>query len=171
MLDDLLVEHVGPKYCSWLNDPEVMRFTEARFRTHTINSIRSFVQKTNDSVTDHVWRILCSGHHVGNVKLAGINKLHRRASLSILIGDRDVWGHGVATRAIQLATAKSFEKYNLFKIFAGIYATNSASIKAFQKAGYVLEATLRCHRCLDDQMIDEVLMAYFQHQLIESVEC
>ncbi len=142
-----------------------MRFLEARFRAHTIDNIRAYVKEINASGTDHIWRILCDGRHVGNVKLAGINARHRRANLSLLIGDRRVWGQGVATEAIRLATAASFKKYDLFKIFAGIYADNIASVRAFEKAGYVVEATLRGHRCLDGQMVDEVLMACFQPQV------
>ncbi len=53
-LDDLRVEHVGPDYHSWLNDPDVMRFTEARFRPHTIDNIRSYVEEINASRTDHL---------------------------------------------------------------------------------------------------------------------
>jgi RimJ/RimL family protein N-acetyltransferase len=161
-LDDLRVEHVGPDYHAWLNDPEVMQFTEARFRQHTLDDIRAYVEETNASETDRIWRILCDERHVGNIKLTGINVRHRRAGMSILVGDRGVWGQGVATQAIRLATAESFKRYDLFKIFAGIYATNVASIRAFAKAGYVVEATLRGHRCLNGRMVDEVLMARFQ---------
>lgn len=161
-LDDLRVDHVGPDYHAWLNDPEVMQFTEARFRPHTLDNIRAYVEQINASSTDRIWRILCDGRHVGNVKLAGINGRHRRANLSLLIGDRAVWGRGVATQAIRLATAESFKGYDLFKIFAGMYATNLACIRAFEKAGYVVEATLRGHRCHDGRMVDEVLMACFR---------
>ncbi len=69
----------------------------------------------------------------------------------------------MATQAIRLATAESFKRYDLFKIFAGIYAANIASIRAFEKAGYVVEATLSGHRCLDGRMVDEVQMACFRN--------
>ena len=161
-LDDLRVEHVGPEYHAWLNNSEVMRFLEARFRAHSIDDIRAYVNEMYASKTDHVWRILCEGRHVGNVKLAGINLRHRRAALSLLIGDRGIWGQGVATQAINLATAEAFKKHDLFKIFSGFYAANVASIRAFEKAGYIVEATLRGNRCLDGEMVDEVLMARFR---------
>lgn len=160
-LDDLRVEHVGEAYRSWLADPVVMRYLEARFRTHSLAEIGAYVEEVNASKTDRIWRILCDGRHVGNVKLAGINSRHRRAALSLLIGDRSVWGQGVATEAIRLATAASFKAHDLYKIFAGFYADNVASIRAFEKAGYVIEATLRGNRCLDGRMVDEVLMACF----------
>ena len=163
VLDDLRVEHVGPDYHAWLNDPDVVRFTESRFRAHTLDDIRAYVKAVNASKTDHMWRILCDGRHVGNVKLASVNLRHRRAALSLLIGDRNVWGQGVATQAIRLATAEGFRRYDdLHKIFAGFYAANVSSIRAFEKAGYVVEATLRGNRCLDGEMVDEVLMARFR---------
>jgi RimJ/RimL family protein N-acetyltransferase len=161
-LDDLRVEHVGPNYHAWVNDPEVMQYLEARFRTHTLDEVRSYVNEMNASKTDHIWRILCDGRHVGNIKLAGISTRHRRANLSLLIGDRSVWGQGIGTQAIRMATAESFKKHDLFKIYAGFYAANTASIRAFEKVGYVIEATLRGNRCLDGKMVDEVLMACFR---------
>jgi RimJ/RimL family protein N-acetyltransferase len=164
-LDELHVDHVGPEYHNWLSDPEVMRFLEARFRAHSMDDIRSYVKEINASKTDHLWRILCDGRHVGNIKLGGISQRHRRANLSLLIGDRSVWGQSVATRAIRLATAESFKRYGLHKIYAGFYAANVASIRAFEKAGYIIEATLRGNRCLDGQMVDEVLMACFREAL------
>jgi RimJ/RimL family protein N-acetyltransferase len=162
-LDDLRVEHVGPNYHAWLNDPEVMQYLEARFRTHTLDEIRAYVKAMNASKSDHIWRILCDGRHVGNIKLAGVTPRHRRANLALLIGDRSVWGQGVGTQAVRLATAESFKLYDLFKIYAGFYAANVASIRAFEKAGYMIEATLRGNRCLDGRMVDEVLMACFRN--------
>ena len=161
-LDDLRLEHVGPNYHAWLNDAHVMQFLEARFRTHSLEEIRSYVSEMNVSKTDHIWRILFDGRHVGNIKLAGITPRHRRANLALLIGDRSMWGRGVGTQAIRLATAESFKKYDLYKIYAGFYAVNVASIRAFEKAGYVIEGTLRGNRCLDGRMVDEVLMACFR---------
>ena len=161
-ISDLRVEDVGTAYVRWLNDPEVMRYTEARFATHNLDTVRAYVEKTNASASEHIWRILADGRHVGNIKLSGINPQHGRASVAILVGDRSVWGQGVAARAIEKVTAAGFSNYALQKLTAGIYSGNLASVRAFENAGYGIEATLRSHRCFEGRMIDEILMARFK---------
>ncbi len=152
---------VTPAYLSWLADEVVTRYTEARFGTHTPESARAYVEKVNASKTDRIWRIVHDGRHVGNIKLSGIDTQHRRASVAILIGDRTCWGRSVGPQAIEFAAAHAFGELGLHKLTAGIYAENTASIRAFEKAGFHIEATLREHRVLDGRLVDQVLMARF----------
>ena len=42
-LRELTVRDVSGRYAAWMNDPEVVRFTEARHASHTIESLRTFV--------------------------------------------------------------------------------------------------------------------------------
>ena len=39
--------------------------------------------------------------HIGNIKLGPINWIHRYGDISLLIGDKDYWGKGIATEAIR----------------------------------------------------------------------
>ena len=152
-------EHVTPEYVAWLNDPDVVRFTEARFQSHTLESTMAYVRAVDASPRDELFRILVDGAHVGNIKLTGIDRHHRRSSIGILIGRRDFWGRGIGPRAVDLITQHAFGSLALHKLVAGIYADHERSRKTFEKAGFRIEAVLKDHRRVENRFVDEMLLA------------
>jgi len=160
------VADVSPTYVSWLNDPEVTAFTEIEAGTADIKSAKKYVENSNVALDALLWGIFIGAQekHVGNFRLGAINKRHRRASAAILIGDRTVWGHGIAPAAIQLATKYGFENLNLEKIYANVVEKNLPSRRAFEKAGFHLEATLQRHAILGDEITSVWMMAIFRNE-------
>jgi RimJ/RimL family protein N-acetyltransferase len=67
----------------------------------------------------------------------------------------------VARRAIAAAAGLGFGEFALRKIGAGIYASNRGSLRAFERAGFAVEAVLRAQRLLDGRPEDEIRMAKF----------
>lgn len=136
----------GPPYLSWMNDPRVTQYLEARHRRHDRASLEAFIEGANaDPATLLLGIVLTAeARHIGNIKL-GIDASHRRGDIGILIGDTSVWGRGYATEAITVLTAHAFGALGLHKVTAGFYAGNHASIRAFEKAGFRQEARLRHH--------------------------
>jgi RimJ/RimL family protein N-acetyltransferase len=59
--------------------------------------------------------------------------------MGLLIGEPASWGKGYATEAIVAVTAHAFSTMGLEKLYAGAYAANAGSIRAFLKAGWVEE--------------------------------
>ncbi len=151
--------HVGPHYISWLNDPAMNRYLESRFVVHDEASVRAFVESclSNPDVLFLGVRHLASGRHVGNVKLE-ISRTHQRAEVGILMGDRQLQGQGLATRAITLVSRIASEQLALRKLTAGCYASNKASERAFGKAGFAVEGRRPHHFLLDGKPEDLVLM-------------
>jgi RimJ/RimL family protein N-acetyltransferase len=80
---------------------------------------------------------------IGVVGVHRIDWVHRRGDISIVVGERAFQGQGHGTEAIRLLTAHVFEKLNLRKLTAGMWASNVASRRSFERVGFVLEATLR----------------------------
>ena len=153
--------HVSQDYVDWLNDPKIVAQTEQAGLWHTIESVRAYVAFTLQSPDAAMWRIMLSGAYVGNVRLSSIHPVHRRAALGLIIGAAEARGKGVGPRAIALVTAHAFEGLELNKVFAGMFASNRASRRAFEKAGYALEATLQRHAWHDGGFIDVQMMARF----------
>jgi RimJ/RimL family protein N-acetyltransferase len=83
--------------------------------------------------------------HIGNIKIGPINLNHQIAPIGILIGDKNEWGNGYASEAIQIVTQFGFDKLNLMKIYAGCYESNIGSKRAFEKSGYEVEGFFRSH--------------------------
>lgn len=147
-------------YRTWMNDPEVMRFTESRFQTHSLEQIRAYVQSVQADPNSCFFAIIenKSGNHIGNIKIGHIHPVHRTADVGIIIGDRGCWGKGYATEALKLAAAYAAETLKLHKLYAGIYANNPGSIQAFLRAGFAEEGRFAGHWFCDGQYVDGLQM-------------
>lgn len=97
--------------------------------------------------------------HIGNIWLWNINWLHRKAEISIVIGNATNHGKGIGTEAINLVTVYSFERLNLHKVYAHVLAINPRARQAFEKAGFVLEGTLKEDRWSQSHFIDVYYLA------------
>lgn len=151
---------VADDYVAWLNDPDVGRFLESRFALHDKVATIEFVRSHLDSPDSLFLGIRCHaiGRHVGNIKLAPINHVHGLAEVGIMIGAKDAWGRGIASRAIAIACSIAKFQLDLRKLSAGCYASNRGSERAFIRAGFVVEARRPQHFILDGRPEDLILL-------------
>ena len=141
----LTLDDCTPRYQDWLADPQVNRFLETRWRPQTMADIRAFVGAMLTSESSYLFAILDprDGMHVGNIKLGPVDWTHRVADVSYFIGERDRWGCGIASDAIRLAAGFGFERLELHRVQAGLYASNVGSARALERAGFRREGVWR----------------------------
>lgn len=156
----LMPEHVTDSYVSWLNDPEINRYLESRFVTHTVESTKAFVASVLASPNSLFLGIKSHqlDRHVGNIKLGPLDPHHATGDIGILIGDKAAWGKGIATSAIEAISAIAANHLKLRKLTAGCYASNAGSQRAFEKAGFLVEGMRPAQFLLDGRPEDLVLM-------------
>lgn len=157
-------DDVTDEYVSWLNDPEVNQFLEVRFQSHTLGTVRDFVEKTLNDSNSEFFAIVRKdvSKFIGTIKLGPINNIHHFADMSIVIGDRASWGKGYASEAISLFTDYAFKNLKMHKIFAGLYAENIGSFKAFLKAGYHEEFRSKNQYLIDrKRFTDRIVLTKF----------
>lgn len=141
-LRSLTEQDVGENYVRWLNDEEIIKFTEIRHHNQDLISIKKFVTDKNQSLHEWLAGIFFDGKHIGNIKLGPINQYHKTADISFIIGERDYWQKGLASSSIKLMCEYGFHSLKLEKITAGCYETNMGSERALLNAGFIREATL-----------------------------
>ena len=173
LLRDLRPGDVTQAYVDWMNDPEVVRFTESRFAPHTIGSIRDFVQGFSESPTSILFGIFSKEEplHIGNIKLGPVNWHHGLADLALIVGNKNFWGRGIAAEAISLASRYAFDELRLCKLTAGCYADNKASEKAFKKAGFEVEAVRPLHHVCDGRRVDGIELGMLNPAMITTADC
>lgn len=157
-LRPLTTADVGDAYVSWLSDPEVTRFLETRHARQTRETVLAFVEAVNGRADEHLFGLFLKdgGRHIGNIKVGPIHPVHRLADVSLLIGDRTVWGRGYAAEAIEAVSRHAFDELGVRKLSASLYAANVGSERAFVKAGYQREGLRRGHYDLDGARSDIV---------------
>lgn len=162
-LREVRSEDVNGDYYQWMNDPEITRYTESRFYPYSLEQLRAYVASL-DGKREAVFLAIIeksSQRHVGNIKLGNIDWIHRRADIGVIVGAKDCWGRGYASEAIALISDYAFKKLNLHKVWAGCYANNLGSIKAFKKAGFIEEGVQKSHYYGAGGYVDLVLLGKF----------
>jgi [ribosomal protein S5]-alanine N-acetyltransferase len=75
------------------------------------------------------------------------------------------WGRGIATRAVRLVTREAFAgQGELRRLYALPFATNAASARVLEKAGYRREALLRESAVKDGVVLDQWLYAILRSE-------
>jgi RimJ/RimL family protein N-acetyltransferase len=72
----------------------------------------------------------------------------------------EYWGRGIATAAVQALTGHAFQVHpELRRLYAVPYATNRASARVLEKAGYRCEGSLRQSAIKDGRVLDQWMYA------------
>ncbi len=158
-LETLTRENMSPNYLHWVHDPEVTRYLEVRHTPQTQSDLEEFVDSTLVSGDKILFGIFLTqkGQHIGNLKIGPIHPRYARADIGLLLGDKDSWGKGYATEAIEGVCALSSRVLGLRRIQASTYASNTGSIRVFEKAGFQHEGRLEAHWILNDQPEDHLI--------------
>lgn len=163
ILKPLSENFISYEYLTWMNDSEVLKYTESRWNSYSNNDLKLFIKKINNSNKDYLFGIyiLESNKHIGNIKIGNINFKHEFAELGIIIGEKEEWGKGYATEAISLAISYAFCELKLYKIFAGAYSNNIGSIRALKKVGFQECGRYFQHCKLDKERVDTIQFEIF----------
>ena len=85
------------------------------------------------------------GQLVGYVQLALIDDDERRAAVGILVGEKNMWGHGIGKTALRILLDYAFTVRNLERVYAEVYGFNQRSLRLMERVGFQKEGVLRQH--------------------------
>lgn len=158
-------KNLTPRYIAWLNDPEVVRYSEQRHRNHTLESCSRYLQSFADT-PHYFWAITAidpSTGHIGNIN-AHIDKMNSVADVGILIGERTVWGKGYGLEAWVAVSNYLLCDVGIRKITAGTIAANKGMMRIMEKAGMVADGR-RIRQCMVDGCeVDIIHTALFSNK-------
>lgn len=136
-----------PRFHEWLNDPEVteglsiflpMSMTDEEKWFDRMSQMDQEEKPLSIEINEGGgWRL------IGNCGFFNLEWPNRSVEFGIFIGDKALWGKGYGTEAVELLLEHGFETLNLNRIFLQVYSTNPRARHSYEKAGFVLEGTLR----------------------------
>lgn len=150
----------GP-YVGWLNDAEVCAGNSHHVFPYGRDAAREFIRSANqrsDALTLAI-ELVADGRHVGNIALNQIHPRHRAAEFAILLGDKAVWGQGVASEAARLIVAHGFSALGLHRIYCGTFADNAGMIALAAKLAMREEGRRREAAWKDGRFVDVIEFA------------
>lgn len=125
-------------WATWFNDLEVLRYSRHRSletnpekQLNIMNDIHS-----NPSKVQFICEL--NEEPVGVISLIFYDS-SESAEISIIIGEKNYWGRGIASDSIKtiISYCKKFHRVN--KFFAGCDSRNIGSVKVFQKCGFKIK--------------------------------
>lgn len=154
-LRPLTQDDVTESYVSWLNDIETNKYLETRHEKQTIKTCKEYVTHSNNSPNTHLFGVFLKDtkQHIGNAKLGFINTTHKTGQLSLFIGEKKFLNKGFATEVVRALTVYAFVDIGLKKVEASCYEENIGSLRAFLKAGYVVEGFMRSNVVCQDRRL------------------
>lgn len=148
----LLTKHTNPKnlktMVKWLNDPDVVQFSEQRHHKHDEESQAHYIQDGPS-----VFREIHAGQSFIGTITASIDRNNSVANVGILIGEKSEWSKGYGTEAWK-ALCDQLLTHGIRKIEAGAMACNYGMTKIFRKSGMEYEGTLIDHFLLHGNLVD-----------------
>jgi RimJ/RimL family protein N-acetyltransferase len=150
-------------YIGWLNDPDVVRYSNQRFSNHTKESALEYLSSFNKT-SNHFLAIKekLSGTMIGTLTIYH-NLNHQTADLGIMVGDKTIWGCGYGKEAFSAVVNILLGPCGVRKVTAGTLSLNLAMIKIMIGAGLKLEASRRSQELLDGQPADIIYYSKFKN--------
>jgi RimJ/RimL family protein N-acetyltransferase len=106
-----------------------------------------------------IYAIDIAGEAVGGVGVERHSDVRRcSADIGYWLAET-FWGRGIATEAVRAVTAAALAEPGLWRLEAGVFAWNTASMRVLQKAGYVREGIQARAAFKDGVAVDQVLYA------------
>ena len=139
----------------WLNDKNLMRYSEQRYFKHTkVSCIKFYLDNLRNK--NLYYAIFDENRHVGNVR-AVIDKFNSVADIGILIAYQDNGYGNIAWKKMM----NILEKRGVRKITGGTMIANKAMIRIFKNNKMKIEYKKTKHFKLQKKFVDLVSYCYF----------
>lgn len=103
------------------------------------------------------------GAPVGSVSLSDFDQLARHAEVGIALA-AEARGRGIGTAAISQIVEFAFVRCNLRRVHLQVIESNVGAIRAYEKAGFVLEGRQREHAWVRGRYEDILLMGLLRSE-------
>ncbi len=152
---------ITPQHVGWLNDPEVVRYSNQRFVQHTLESSLRYLAGFERSGNLYLSARLRATDQALGALTAYCNPHHGTADIGILMGERSLWGQGFGLEAFTLLADALAAQPGMRKLTCGMLASNQGMLTLAQRAGFAREAVRTGHELVNGVPTDLVHFARF----------
>ena len=151
-----------PVLACWYNAPEWAVVQQGRAQplpeAEVIEIIRRWSSAKDGSGAGFSIELIETGELIGHTSLWGASLPVCAAAFAIMLGP-EFTSRGYGVEAVRLMTGYGFRELGLNRIRLDVWAHNSRAIRAYEKAGFVVEGRLRAVGFHDGEFRDGLVMA------------
>lgn len=148
----------------WLNNPEIMRLLGRRHAMSMAEEEKWYEDYLKAGKSRIFAIVEENGEHIGNIGLHNIDKENRRASLGIVIGEKQKWGMGYGSKALMTALKYAFRELGLHKVSLRVFQNNERAIKSYSRCGFKKEGVEREQVFKDGKFHDLFIMSILDRE-------
>ena len=152
----------GVCFYPWIADPDVIRYSLSAFQAlQTPAQIDHWFAATlrdEKSVNLGIY-LQATNALIGYAGLSNLSAANQSAEYFIFVGAKAHWGKGVGTAVTKQVLALGFAEHGLNRIMLTVSEPNEGGVKAYTKAGFVVEGRLRAACCRDGRFHDKIVMS------------
>jgi RimJ/RimL family protein N-acetyltransferase len=151
---------ITENYINWLNDPEVMKFSEQRFKQHDFASCYEYYKSFQNS--NNLFISIVDSYSKSSIGTMTVyfDVNHKVADIGILIGNRDFWGKGIGKEAWNGVMDLLFTQTKIRKVTGGTLSCNHIMINIMKNSG-MHDEVRRNHVLVNRQEFDVLYFAKF----------
>ncbi|TNE61034.1 MAG: N-acetyltransferase [Bacteroidetes bacterium] len=150
-LESLVLYANNPKIAANLRDMFPHPYTET--------DGRGFIERATGHQPNNVLAIDVEGQAVGAIGIHPQTDIYRKnAEMGYWLAE-PLWGNGIMTRAVVRMVDYGFKNWDITRIFAVPFETNTGSQMVLEKAGFILEARFEKTIYKNGQFLDELVYA------------
>lgn len=157
-------EDITESYVGWLNDKEVVRYSNQRFIHHSMESCLDYFSsfQKNNALFIAI-RLKDNCQMVGTMTVY-FNYHHKLADIGIMVGEKSCWGKGIGKDAWMTLLNFLSKEVEVRKITGGTLDLNSGMIKIMRDAGMKEDGVRQGHELIDGQPHDILHFTMMSHE-------
>jgi RimJ/RimL family protein N-acetyltransferase len=156
-----------PTIAKWFNDPEVTQFLNW-FRPMALESEEDWYRNIQKDTNSVHFAIMLKGDDAKDLPIgncgSNLDQKNRVGKVGIVIGDKNYWGMGFGTEAMQLLVNYNFKTLNMERVELETFAFNIRAIKSYKRVGFIEEGCRRKAHFINGQYHDVITMGLLRSE-------
>lgn len=147
------------------NNPKIARNLRDGFPyPYTLHDARLWIEMIRGNKKDLVYAIDIKGEACGGIGLHAMRDVYRfNAEIGFWLAEK-YWGRGIVSESVGLLVDYGFQNYHWVRIFAGVFSTNTASMRVFEKNGFTRESIHRKAVKKEGIFLDEIIYSKLKEE-------
>lgn len=129
-----------------------------------VKNIKDWMEKHFEEYYSFSIHTLAGDQIIGNIELSEIDWVAGNAWVGIGIGEREYWGKGYGSDAMNVLLRFAFNSLNLKRISLNVFEYNERAIKSYFKVGFKEEGRMRRWMQRSGQRYDLVFMGILREE-------
>lgn len=163
-------------FSKWQRDSEFHRLLDSEVtRAPSVKNTKEWIEKDLEKENPELFlfaiHTLEGDRLIGFIGLDGAQWTHGDTFVFIALGEREFWGKGYGTDAMQIILRYAFTELNLHRVSLDVFEYNPRAIRSYEKAGFQYEGRNRRYLNREGKRWDMIFMGILKEKWLKGQGC